>query len=49
LKKQVRPGSGCRTSGETRSVTRLDLTIEDGKVTGYRARINVSFKYHMKL
>ncbi len=27
-------------------VTRLDLTIEDGKITGYRARINVSFKYH---
>ena len=27
-------------------ITRLDLTIEDGKVTGYRARINVSFKYH---
>jgi flavin-binding protein dodecin len=27
-------------------ITKLDLTIEDGKVTGYRARINVSFKYH---
>jgi len=27
-------------------ITRLDLTIEDGKVTGYRSRINVSFKYH---
>jgi hypothetical protein len=26
-------------------VTKLDLTIEDGKVTSYRARINVSFKY----
>jgi flavin-binding protein dodecin len=26
-------------------ITKLDLTIEDGKVTGYRARINVSFKY----
>jgi dodecin len=26
-------------------VTKLDLTIEDGKVTAYRARINVSFKY----
>lgn len=30
-------------------ITRLDLTIEDGKVTGYRARINVSFKYHEEL
>jgi flavin-binding protein dodecin len=26
-------------------VTRLDLTIEKGKVTSYRARVNVSFKY----
>ena len=26
-------------------VTKLDLTIESGKVTAYRARINVSFKY----
>lgn len=25
-------------------VTRLDLTVEDGKVKTYRARINVSFK-----
>jgi flavin-binding protein dodecin len=29
-------------------ITRLDLTIEDGKITGYRARINVSFKYHIE-
>ncbi len=27
-------------------ITKLDLTIDDGKVVGYRARINVSFKYH---
>jgi len=26
-------------------VTKLDLTIENGKVTFYRARVNVSFKY----
>ena len=26
-------------------VTRLDLTVENGKVKTYRARINVSFKY----
>jgi dodecin len=24
---------------------RFDLTIEDGKVTTYRVRVNVSFKY----
>ena len=26
-------------------VTKLDLTIENGKVTSFRARVNVSFKY----
>jgi flavin-binding protein dodecin len=26
-------------------VTKLDLTIENGKVTAYRARLNISFKY----
>ena len=26
-------------------VGRLDMTVENGKVTGYRARVNLSFKY----
>jgi dodecin len=26
-------------------VVRLDVTIDDGKVTTYRARLNISFKY----
>ena len=26
-------------------VTKFDLTIENGKVTSYRTRINLSFKY----
>ena len=26
-------------------VVKLDVTIEDGKVTAYRSRVNVSFKY----
>ncbi len=26
-------------------VTRLDVTVDKGKVTAYRARLNVSFKY----
>ncbi|MFZ0451316.1 MAG: dodecin family protein [Desulfatiglandaceae bacterium] len=26
-------------------ITKLDVTIEGGKVTAYRARLNVSFKY----
>jgi flavin-binding protein dodecin len=27
-------------------ITKLDVTIDDGKITGYRTRVNVSFKYH---
>jgi flavin-binding protein dodecin len=26
-------------------VVKFDVTIEDGKVTSYRARVNISFKY----
>ena len=26
-------------------ITKLDVTIENGKVRNYRARVNVSFKY----
>lgn len=26
-------------------VEKLDVTIEDGKITSYRARLNISFKY----
>ena len=26
-------------------VVRLDVTIDEGKVTQYRARVNISFKY----
>jgi flavin-binding protein dodecin len=26
-------------------VVKFDVTIEDGKVTRYRARVNISFKY----
>jgi hypothetical protein len=27
-------------------IAKLDLQIENGKVRAYRARVNVSFKYH---
>jgi len=29
-------------------VTKLDMKIEDGKIAGYRARVNISFKYEVK-
>ena len=28
-------------------VTQLDMQIENGKVTAYRAKVKVSFKYHV--
>ncbi len=30
-------------------ITRLDVTIENGKVKNFRARVNVSFKYHKEV
>lgn len=29
-------------------VVRLDVTIEDGRVTHYRPRVNISFKYELE-
>ncbi|MFQ5457321.1 MAG: dodecin family protein [Myxococcota bacterium] len=26
-------------------ISKLDMTVEDGKVSGYRARVTLSFKY----
>lgn len=43
--------SAVETAGESlkdlrvAEVTKLDLTVENGKVSSFRARINVSFKY----
>lgn len=43
--------TGVATAGESlkelriAEVTRLDVTIENGKVQNFRARLNVSFKY----
>ncbi len=43
--------TAVETAGETlkdlriAEVTKLDMIVTDGKVTAYRARINLSFKY----
>jgi hypothetical protein len=29
-------------------IVKLDVTIEDGRVTLYRARVNISFKYDVE-
>ena len=30
-------------------VSKLDLQIEEGKIVAYRARVQVSFNYHMEM
>ena len=43
--------SAVETAGKTLrdirvgEITQLDMKIENGKVTAYRARLNISFKY----
>ena len=43
--------TAVETAGETlkdlriAEITKLDMSIENGKVRRYRARVNVSFKY----
>ncbi len=40
--------TACKTLEDLRiaEVVRQDVTIDNGKITGYRVRLNVSFKYH---
>lgn len=45
-KTAVETASGSLRDLRVAEITKLDLTIEDGKVTSYRARLNISFKYH---
>ena len=41
----VETASGSLRDLRIAEVTRLDLTVEDGKVASFRARLNLSFKY----
>ena len=45
VKKAVETASKTLRDLRVAEVIKLDTTIEDGKVTTYRARINLSFKY----
>lgn len=44
-KRAVETASGTLRDLRVAEVTRLDMTIEGGKVLTYRARVNLSFKY----
>ena len=45
VKNAVQTASKSLRDLRVAEVTKLDVTIDDGKVTTFRARINVSFKY----
>ena len=41
----IETASGSLRDLRVAEVTKLDVTIEDGKVARFRARLNLSFKY----
>lgn len=45
-KTAIATASKSLTDLRVAEVTKLDMKIEDGKVTAYRARVSLSFKYH---
>ena len=42
----VETAAGTLEDLRVAEVVRQDVTIENGRVTGYRVRLNISFKYH---
>jgi dodecin len=40
--------TACKSLKDLRiaEIADMDLKVEDGKVTAYRARVKISFKYH---
>ena len=44
-KTAVETAAGSLRDLRIAEITKLDVTIENGKLTSYRARLNVSFKY----
>ena len=41
----IEPAAGTLRDLRIAEVIRQDLTVEDGKVTAYRVRLGISFKY----
>jgi dodecin len=44
-KNAVETAAGTLRDLRVGEIVRLDVTIDAGKVTSYRARVNISFKY----
>jgi flavin-binding protein dodecin len=47
-KNAVETASGTLEDLRVAEIVKLDVTVEKGKITAYRARVNLSFKYHSK-
>ncbi len=45
-KKAIETASKSLQDLRVAEVTKLDMKVENGKVTAYRARVSLSFKYH---
>jgi flavin-binding protein dodecin len=48
-KRAVETAAGTLRDLRVAEVTRLDMSIEGGKVKNYRARVNLSFKYEAEI
>lgn len=44
----IETASGSLRDLRIAEVVKLDMTVENGKITSYRTRINLSFKYEKK-
>jgi flavin-binding protein dodecin len=44
-KNAVETAAGTLRDLRVGEIVKLDVTIDDGRVTSYRARVNISFKY----
>jgi dodecin len=44
-RKAVETAAGSLRDLRVAEVTKLDMKVEDGKVTAFRARVSLSFKY----
>jgi len=47
-KTAVETASGSLRDLRIAEITQLDLTIDNGKVTSFRARVGISFKYEQE-
>ncbi len=46
-KKAVQAAGRSLSDMRVAEITKLDMKIEGGQVAAYRARVNVSFRYHL--